>query len=351
MSKPKSKRSKYLLTTARLLVVALGVAWVIVWLSRGQRWANLAATFSRMNLGFFTVALAAYVFGQVIVGFRWWLLLKTQAISLSIPAAIRLQFLGLFYNNFMPSSVGGDLLRAWYVTKHTNRKFEAALSVFIDRIIGLFSTLIIAGFFYAVFLRGNQTGLAFEGKSGAIEFCARHKTTFFWVAGVLIAIFCILLLVKPTRVKIAGIWSRIRTRGIAIAKKTKNAVILYCRHPLTILVVFVLTVIMQVGVITSFWLVGRSMGIQASVKYYYVFFTLTWVLGAVPVSVGGAVVVEGLLAYLFVQVAGVQAELALALALCQRIVWLMASLPGGVIHLIGAHLPKDFSIDYDEVID
>jgi uncharacterized membrane protein YbhN (UPF0104 family) len=113
--------------------------------------------------------------------------------------------------------------------------------------------------------------------------------------------------------------------------------------------------------ITAFWLLGRNMGIQADIKYYYVFFTLTWVLGAVPVSIGGAVVVEGMLTYLFSTFAGVAEEAAFALALCQRAVWMLASLPGAAIHLIGAHLPesskrslestKDFIIDSKKTID
>jgi len=69
-----------------------------------------------------------------------------------------------------------------------------------------------------------------------------------------------------------------------------------------------------------------------------------------PISIGGAVVVEGSLAYLFIHFAGVEAEAALALALCQRMVWMIASLPGAAIHLMGAHLPKDFFIDYNKSI-
>ena len=118
---------------------------------------------------------------------------------------------------------------------------------------------------------------------------------------------------------------------------------------------------MQMLAITAFWLLGRNMGIQADVKYYYVFFTLTWVLGAVPVSIAGAVVVEGMLAYLFITFAGVAKESASALALCQRAVWMLASLPGAAIHLIGAHLPKeaksglvnpeDFFVDSNKPVD
>ena len=92
------------------------------------------------------------------------------------------------------------------------------------------------------------------------------------------------------------------------------------------------------------------MGIDVSVKYYYVFFTLMWVVAALPVSIGGAVVMEGGLAYLFIHFTGVEPEAALALALCQRVVWMIASIPGAFVHLVGAHLPKDFFIDYDKRI-
>ncbi len=77
---------------------------------------------------------------------------------------------------------------------------------------------------------------------------------------------------------------------------------------------------------------------------------MAWVFGAIPVSIGGVGVVEGFLVIMFTQFAGVEAEAALALALCQRIVWMITSLPGAAIHLIGAHLPKDFFVDYERPI-
>jgi uncharacterized membrane protein YbhN (UPF0104 family) len=140
----------------------------------------------------------------------------------------------------------------------------------------------------------------------------------------------------------------IRVHGLRAFEKLKDAVYIYCSKPLTILAAFGLTIFFQIITITGFWFLGTNLGITADLKYYYVFFTLTWVMGALPVSIGGAVVVEGLLVWLFVHFAGVPKEAALALALCQRIVWMLASLPGAAIHLIGAHLPKDFFVDYDK---
>jgi len=350
MTKAKTKKSKYIFLFLRIAVVTAGIICFIVWVSRGDRWSNLTSIFHQMNLGLFAVILSIFIIGQVIVGFRWWLLLRTQSIFIDVTAAVRLNFLGWFYNNFMPGSVGGDLVRAWYVTKHTDKRFEAALSVFVDRIIGLFSTLIIASFFYTLFMRNQAEAVTFTGRSGPLKLLTEHKWVFLLAIVVLVAIFGALLLNRRGRVLLQKAWFHIRINGLRAFQKFKNALIAYSGSPLTILAVFVLTVCLQILIITSFWFLGKNLGIPVSLKYYYVFFTLTWILGALPVSVGGAVVVEGTLAYLFIHYAGVEKEAAFALVMCQRIIWILASLPGAVIHLLGAHLPKDFFVDYDKPV-
>jgi hypothetical protein len=64
-----------------------------------------------------------------------------------------------------------------------------------------------------------------------------------------------------------------------------------------------------------------------------------------PVSIGGIGVMEGGLVFLFVHLAGISSEKALALALCQRFALLSVSLPGMFIHIAGGHVPDEFSID------
>jgi uncharacterized protein (TIRG00374 family) len=345
MPEPKAEKSKYLFLFLRVLVVSVGIVWAGIWLSREQRWSNLVSIFARMKhlevLGAFILALSVFLLCLVIISFRWWLLLRTQSVFIGFLAAVRLNFLGWFYNNFMPGSVGGDLLRAWYVTKHTDKRFEAALSVFVDRAIGLLSTLIIALFFYVFFLRGRCDSLTLTGDGRSLEFFSKYRLVIIWVVVVFVGVVCVLSLHGRGRLWVQKIALGIKVRGLRVIEKFKNAAHIYCRNPLVILTVFGLTVFLQIIQITGFWLLGTHLGITVSIKYYYVFFTLSWVLGALPVSIAGAVVVEGMLAYFFVHFAGVEPEAALALALCQRIVWMIASLPGAVIHLIGAHLPAE----------
>ena len=344
MPETKRKKKKFIFLLLRITFVTTGIVLMTIWASRQGRWRKL----TEINADVFAVALGIFVFGQILVGLRWWLLLRSQSIFIPFWAAVKLHFLGLFYNNCMPGSVGGDIIRAVYVTRHTDKKFEAALSVFVDRAIGLLSTLLIACFFYFLFLRGQSLEIG-SRRGGLLSLVARYKMSLFWLllAGTVILIG--LLLHGKSRSVLAKAWSYLRVRMLKAFEKFKNAVIIYCKKPLTMLAAFGLTVFLQITTITGFWLVGRNLGITASIKYYYVFFTLTWVFGAVPISIGGAVVVEGILIFLF-KIAGVPEDSVFALALCQRFVWILASLPGAVIHLFGIHLPKDFFVDYNEPI-
>ena len=338
------KKGNLLFLLFRISFVAAGIVLAVIWSSREDRWRKL----TDINLWVFSFTLLIFVLAQVMIGFRWWLLLKSQTISIPFIAAVRLHFLGLFYNNCMPGSVGGDLIRAWYVTKHTDKKFAAALSVFIDRIVGLFSTFIIAVFFYIVFLKGQSLNISSRENSGLFDLIYQHRTLIYLIIGIITIVIIGLLLNEKSRQKLKNVFFFVGQRVLQTIVKFKTAIILYCKKPLILFIAFGLTVFLQLMTITGFWFIGRSLGIEASIKYYYLFFTLTWVLGAIPVSIGGAVVVEGILFYLFTTYAGVKDDSALALALSQRFIWLLASLPGAAIHLLGAHLPKDFSIDYQE---
>jgi glycosyltransferase 2 family protein len=317
----------------RIGFVAAAIIAVTIWASQNNRYVILGRSFAKMGPWFFAGIVAAFIASQAILASRWWLLLRTQGIHIHILAAVKLHFLGLFYNNAMPGSVGGDLIRAWYVTKHTEKKFEAVLSIFVDRFVGLLSALIMAGFCYFVLLRNVNLGASQKAASGILK----------WLV-IIIAVLLILTAIIPAGRRLLA---KVYQYGVTFAKKLGTAAVLYGRNPLTILTAFCLTFLLQGIVITGFWLIGRQIGIEAGVKYYFVFFPLTWGLGAIPVSVGGAGVVEGGLAGLFV-LAGVEAEQALAIALCQRAVWIVAALPGAWIHWTGRHLPKEMQIEPSE---
>ncbi len=344
---PKSKKARHIWLAFRTVVAVVAIVWVF----RGQDWGQLGGVFAGLNPWYFALSLAIYVAGQALIGLRWSLLLRAQSIFIGSWTAVKLHFLGLFYNNLMPSSVGGDLLRAWYVTRHTDKKLQAALSVFVDRVIGLFALVLIAIFCYSVFLRGGARLVTASDKRGFIESFAQYKWIFLWVFAGTIVFLCLLLLTRSGRALLAKAWRYLYPHGTKLLSKSKDAMVIYCRMPLTILLVLGLTIFLQLLVVTAFWLVGVNLKIPASAKYYFVFFPVAWVVAALPISIAGIGLLEGGIRELFTRFAGVSVEQALALALCQRFIWVLASLPGAAIHLMGAHLPKDFSIDYKQLGD
>ena len=344
----KAKKSRRIFLIVRIAVVVVGIVLAAIWVLSEGVWPHLRDAFGRMDLWIFGCTTAIFCVSQLMVVLRWWLLLRTQRVFISYWAAVRLYLIGWFFNNLLPSSVGGDVIRLWHVTMHTEKKFEAGLSVLVDRVIGLASTLVIAFFFYVVFLRSEGQRIDFEARGGLLGSLDRNK----WLLALIVAVCAAavggLLMHSRTRVLLGRAWGIARIYGARVLGKLCNAGRLYRTRPIAILEAFGLTVALQIMNITGFWFLGRNLGIEVSVKYYYVFFTLVWVLGTIPVSIGGAVVVEGILCWLFVNVAGVEAGAALALALCQRCVWILTSLPGALLHLAGGHLPKDFSVDYED---
>jgi glycosyltransferase 2 family protein len=335
MGEQKKTTAQKLFFYLRIGFVTLAIVAVGIWICGKEdgvpRYVILWQSFVKMGPWFFAGIVGTFVVSQAILASRWWLLLRTQGIRIGIWAAIRLHFLGLFYNNAMPGSVGGDLIRAWYVTKHTEKKFEAVLSIFVDRFIGLLSALIMAGFCYFVLLRNVDLEAGPKAASGILK----------W-AVIAIAVLVGLIAVLPAGRRLLV---KIYQHGVTFAKKLGTAAVLYGRNPLTILAAFGLTFILQGIVITGFWLIGQQIGIEAGAKYYFVFFPLTWGLGAIPVSVGGAGIVEGGLAVLFIEIAHTARVPAVAIALIQRAVWIVAALPGAWIHWTGRHLPKEMQIE------
>jgi uncharacterized protein (TIRG00374 family) len=328
------------------LILRIGVAvGAMAWVVRGLDWKQ---AFLHMNLGSFALSLAVFMFSQVLLAFRWWLLLWVQDIPMKVSMAIKLHLLGLFYNNVMPSSMGGDVLRAWYASKHTDKRLVAAMSVFVDRVVALVSMILMVLAVYLFLIRGHE--------SSALATTGTHKEAMtghllrvgLAVGAVLLAFSCLALAIRPIRKVVLRNVSVARMHVLAAGRAARDSVRVYCGKPLVLVAAMGLTMFLQSIIIVSFWVLGRSLGVDASVRYYLIIFPITWLVSALPISIAGIGLLEGGVVVLFTALAGVGEDPAKALALCQRFVWVLASLPGGIIHLFGAHLPEVNSFDGKE---
>jgi len=291
-------------------------------------------------------AVALFAGAGVFLGLRWHVLLRAQHVRVSLGTSIRITYLGMFYNNVLMGSVGGDFLRMWYIAQHTHRRLEAVTSVLVDRVLGLGVLVIVAAVAWH-FVPAGQVHWTLAD-SGLIE---RLRADWPWAAaGAVVGAVVIGLMAAwgPTRRLLArprnAIASRAQRFGLSLGR--------YARHPLGLALGVALTLVAQSLSIIGFFLLGRSLGIGLGPAHYFVFFPIGWVVGALPISIGGAGVVEGGLYWLFTTIGGVAKGPAAALAICQRFVLLLGSSPGLFVHVTGGHLPdaaerREFFVDVE----
>jgi uncharacterized protein (TIRG00374 family) len=102
----------------------------------------LRQLYATMPLWFYLLSLAVILGGQVLYAWRWRQVLSASGVAVTVGTAIRQYFIGIFLNNFFPSTVGGDMAKVYYLGREHGYRSIAA-SIVLDRLlsIGLLAVL------------------------------------------------------------------------------------------------------------------------------------------------------------------------------------------------------------------
>lgn len=156
----------------RLAVCVLLLGWIfqaifynegrISWEQTGKSWLDLTRwerleiawkygpsglweTLKSMDLKYLVlsiVLMGAILFLGIL---RWQMILRVHGLTLPLGRTTEISLIAHFFNSFLLGSIGGDLLKAYYAARETHhKKTEAVVTVAVDRVIGLFSMLLIA---------------------------------------------------------------------------------------------------------------------------------------------------------------------------------------------------------------
>ena len=112
------------------------------WLAWRTDWDQIRQAGANLRIEYWLAALALYLGIQMISGFRWQLLAKPLGYERPVWQFTRFYFIGMFFNLFLPTSVGGDVVRAWYLGDGSEA--SAFLSVLVDRLSGFVVLLALA---------------------------------------------------------------------------------------------------------------------------------------------------------------------------------------------------------------
>jgi uncharacterized protein (TIRG00374 family) len=147
-------------TAITLLKIAVPVA-LLVWLifQAHKSDPNTLQRFIEQpkNWPLLTAALLACFMGVIFSFVRWHMLVNCLGIPFRLPDAFRLGFIGYLLTFVSFGSVGGDLFKAFFIAKEQpERRTEAIASIFVDRVVGLYTLLLFTSVSVALIIRNRQ---------------------------------------------------------------------------------------------------------------------------------------------------------------------------------------------------
>jgi len=262
-----------------------------------------------------TVAGAAVIvfLTQAVSSYRWQTILKKD-MYVPYRKLLSIYLVGMFFNNFLPTLVGGDVIKGYYLYKSSGRGNVSLASIFMDRYSGFTALMfittvsVIAGY---GLIQG--TGLevmfallisAFLGMSAVIWVGPLHS----WAMALL------------QKVHFYGLNRKIDA--------TYQTLMSYKSRPGILITIFVCSLWVQGTAILGHFIIGWGIGMDLSVGYFFLFVPLATVVSMVPVSLAGLGLREGAFVYLFTMVGGTQ-EQALSVSLMYFAMMVLVSLIGG----------------------
>lgn len=300
----------------KLIVTLALYALVFYWTDASA----IASQLSRTRLDVVLAAVLLYAAGQAISAWRWQLLLAPVALDVPYQRMLAFYFIGMFFNLFLPTIVGGDAVKALLLTRETGATARSTISVFMERNVGLCSLVIVA-----------MVAAAF---APPVELFGLSLGALTWILA-LGYIAANVVLSSPVvyrladRLIAATPLSRFRPR----AESLYQALVPYKRAPVSVLVGVGLSFVHQAIVIAVVFLNARALALDVPFAAVAVFVPLVSLAGMVPISVNGLGVREALYILLFGRI-GVPAETAVSLALLYLAVTFLASLPGGLAYVM-----------------
>jgi len=307
----KTKTKKRWMNLLRVLI-SVGVLGILFWrIGLGQTLDVLR----QADVRYLLAAFLLFVLSLVIRAYRWLVLVRSLDPSVSLARLLRLYFVGQFFNAFLPSSFGGDVVRALELTQDTDTS-AAIGTVLLDRMTGLLVLFVM--------------GLA------ALPFNAARMEP--WLVGLLLGVAggglvvgALVLEGRSLRRLTGWLPGSLSLAGQGPLARVYAAVTGCGWRAVT--GAFGISVLFNLINVVINWLCGRAVGAGVDLGYFFAVTPLLSVSGLVP-SIGGWGVREAMSTALF-SPTGAGANVAAALGLALGIVTLAAGLVGGCIYLVG----------------
>jgi len=311
--------------TAFKIAVSLGIlALILRKVDFNQLWDQLRAA----HPSFVIASVCLYLSVQALSAYRWYMLLRPIGVKTPYSKILSFYLLGMYFNFFLPTAIGGDAVRVYYLNKETRRLSRSTASVFLDRDIGMAALLLIATVAAAVAgTRINDVPLAPIFAMITVPFVLINLALFYRPSYNFLHRVLSLFKMKRADEKVEHLFESVNSyRG-------KWGVLT---------IAMALSIVIQLGGIFANVLLGSAIGLDTTHGWldFLVFIPAISLISMNPLSVNGTGWREYSYLLLFESVGATSAQ-ATALAVLWLGVLVMTSLPGGIIYVLRGSRDKE----------
>lgn len=307
------RQSRRSLTSLLKIVLSIGLLAIVL---RQVGWQETWQTLRSARWPYLVVAFGLAILNIIVRAYRWKILADALGMHISLARLTSLYFVGTFFSDFLPTGVGGDVVRAYEVAQVSENGAAAVGTVLVDRATGLLALFLMASFslLFSHRLVSLQIVLVIllltaVSWGGSIFFMRRD-----WLE----------------RLKLLHLLGKVRQ-----LEEVYQSV--YACGARAIGGALGISLAVNVLLIAMNYLVALSLGVRLSLGYFLLFVPIISFLLVLPVSLSGWGVREGGYVYLFSQ-AGVAAPVAFAMSLIIQTFQLGIGLVGAAIYTLeGMH--------------
>ena len=275
----------------------------------------MASVLAKADVADVAIVIAVYLVGQALTAWRWCLIARRVGFGESLGEFLRYYYVGMFFNLFGPSTLGGDVVRALYLGAPAGRRTVAMHTVFFDRLSGLIMLVVVA---IAAIMLFGRFGLPVA------------MIVFVIASGLAMAVGW--FLVPPLS-------RRFLSPGGRVNRLLERDLKPFWQDPKLLGRTAGISIGFHIVQASSLVLLGSAISMHVDWRYYFIFHPLVTVLSAVPISVAGLGIREAGYVW-FLTRQGVDVDTATAFGILWFAVLLTSSLVGGVVYLwSGAAVP------------
>jgi uncharacterized membrane protein YbhN (UPF0104 family) len=294
----------------KILRVAIS-GTLLGWLAWHTDWQRVSEAFAHLQVQYWLLAVVILVITQAVSARRWQKLAQALGMQETFARLTSYYFIGMFFNLVLPTSVGGDVVRAYYLTKRSGKKLPAFVSVAVDRLNGLIVLLALACV---------AATLMYQDLPDRLLPIVWGTALCGWLA----------ILSLP--------WLARWGKNGPVRIQQVRTMLQLMHHPRLVVQTTLYSLFIQVANVVLVWQVGLALQVDIPAGYYWVMVPMVSVLTLLPISVNGMGVREGGTALMLAPL-GVNQATALALAFLWFAVFATVSLLGGLVYLFG-RFPK-----------